>query len=101
MRRQELFDCLDGIGEKERKVAERLVDEIVFQEGLLYELRNESMVKRHPKNPALMKPSPAYKMYRETAQLYVLNVKALMSIANKNKTKEKSPLAKYLELFEK
>lgn len=100
-RKQELLNCLETMNEEKRKVAIKLIDEIVFQEELLEDLRKEVMVKRHPRNPQMIKPSPAFKMYRETEQLYALNIKTLVSMANKNEIKEKSPLGKYLEMISK
>lgn len=100
-RKEELLNCIESMNAEKRKVAIKLIDEIVFQEELLESLRHEEMIKRHPRNPKLIKPSPAFKMYRETEQLYTLNIKALVSMANKNEIKEKSPLGKYLEMLNK
>ena len=95
--KQDLQDSLEKMSEEKRKVASLLVDDLIFQFQLLKDLRGEAMIKRHPRNPSLIKPSPAYKMYRETSNLFTLNLKTFISMSSKNETKEKSPLRMYLE----
>lgn len=74
----------------------QLIDEIVFLEERLRELRKFPFLAVNPKNPAQQKPTPASKQYKEFLQQYNNCVKILLSVVGKESGAETSPLREYL-----
>lgn len=87
-RKEELMQCL---GEK-NSVHEPLIDEIIFLEQQLTELKKLPFIRTKPGHPELQKSTPAQKQYKELLQQYINCVKALGTLANKELEVEESPL---------
>jgi hypothetical protein len=75
--------------------AAQLVDEMIFIEAQLSELKALPMIRRNPNNPAQAKPTPTAKLYKELLQQYVNIVKAIEHISGAD-GEEISPLRQYL-----
>ena len=75
-RRNELLGLL---GEDVK--ASQLVDEIVFIEGRLEELRKLPFIAVNPKNPAQQKATPASKQYKELLQQYNNSLRLLYHLS--------------------
>lgn len=75
-RREKLIEYLCKYDEDEQLLVP-LVDELLFLEGRLTELKKLPFIKIHPDNPALQKSTPAAKQYRELLQQYTNIVKVL------------------------
>lgn len=93
-RRQEL---LEFVGNEE--IFGNLIDEMVFLEVQLNELRKLPMIKVDPNNPARQKATVAQRQYKEFLQQYTNIVKTLSKGLNNDEV-EVSPLRKYFEELE-
>ena len=93
-RRKELIDY---VGSEE--IYGNLVDEMVFLEEQLQDLRKLPMIKVNPKNPAMQKATPAQKMYKEFLQQYTNIIKTLAK-QGESDTEEESPLRKFVKELE-
>ena len=85
--------------------AERLVNEIVFLEGQLEELKKLTFINVNPKNPMQQKATPASKQYKEMLQQYNNLLRLLYHLSGDlgSEQEEESPLREWLknrEIFE-
>lgn len=87
--------CVD-LDDAARTTTAQLIDEIVFLEERLRELRQFPFIAVNPKNPAQQKPTPAAKQYKEFLQQYNNCIKILLSVVGKESGGETSPLREYL-----
>ena len=69
-RAEELHNIFKDVEEGKRKIIDNLIDEAIFLEGQLAELKKYPHIKFHPKNPDLQKITAAGKQYREFLQTY-------------------------------
>ena len=92
-RRNELLGLL---GEDVK--ASQLVDEIIFIEGRLEELRKLPFIAVNPKNPAQQKATPASKQYKELLQQYNNSLRLLYHLSGDlgGEQEEESPLRAWL-----
>lgn len=95
-RKQELLDCFKNVNDDKKTIIANLIDEVVFLENQLSELKKMPMVKVHPQHKELVKPTPASKLYKEFLQQYNNTIKNLSSMLRKDEQKEDSPLRRYL-----
>lgn len=101
MRKDDLLNCFKNVNDDKKTIIINLIDEVVFLESQLFELKKLPMVKTHPKNPVLIKPTPASKLYKEFLQQYNNTIKNLSSMLRKDEEKEESPLRRYLKELNK
>lgn len=73
-----------------------LIDDVVFIEQQLSELRKLPFIKVHPQYPDIQKPTPAAKQYKELLQQYNNCIKILTGILRKDTPEEESPLRAFL-----
>lgn len=78
------------------EVIQPLIDEIIFLEGKLEELKKYTFLKVHPEKPELQKATPAAKQYKEFLQQYLNCIKVLAKISGNNEEDEESPLRKWV-----
>ena len=92
-RKEELLQMV----KKEAK-AEQLIEEIVFLEGCLKELKKLPFIYVNPKNPAQQKTTPAAKQYKEFLQQYNNSMRLLYQLSGDLKEQdEESPLRIWLK----
>ena len=99
-RREELDKIFENVDESERQLVNKLLDEVVFLEERMGELRLLPFVSVHPNNPALQKTTPAAKLYKECTQSYFNAIRILLNTLRKVETSEQNALLKRLEEFE-
>lgn len=97
-RAEELKEIFKDIDEGKRKIIDNLIDEAVFLEGQLAELKKYPHIKFHPKNPDLQKITAAGKQYREFLQTYTNIVDKLCRIYGNEESDELSPLQQYFKM---
>lgn len=96
-RKQELLSLLKNADEDELK-ARRLVDEIVFLEERMDELKQYPFIAINPKNPSQQKPTAASKQYKEFLQQYNNSMRLFLRITGDiGETEEESPLREWLK----
>lgn len=79
------------------KSLENLIDEFVFIEEQMSELKKLPFIKIHPKDPTRQKSTPAAKLYKELLQQYTNILKVLMRITGTDEADEESPLRKWVK----
>lgn len=73
-----------------------LVNDMVYLEDQLDELRRLPKIKIHPSDPSKQKTTPAAKLYKEYLQQYTNIVRILMKAIGVDETDEESPLRKWM-----
>lgn len=96
-RAEKLHDIFKDVDEGKREIVSHLIDEAVFLEEQMTELKKYPFIKFHPTNPNLQKVTAAGKQYREFLQTYVNIADKLARIYGKEDTNEDSPLREYFK----
>lgn len=96
-RENELRGLIDGFDSTAQIVAGSLIDEMIFLEYKLSELRKQPFLSVNPKNPAQQKCTPAAKQYKEFLQQYTNIVKVLLKMTGATDVEEESPLRAFLK----
>lgn len=73
-----------------------LVNEMVYLEDQLDELRELPKIKVHHSDPTKQKTTPAAKLYKEYLQQYTNIVRILMKATGADETEEESPLRRWM-----
>lgn len=73
-----------------------MVDDIIFLERQLEQLRTLPMIKVHPDDPNKQKSTPAAKQYKELLQQYINIIKVFMKETGTAETEEESPLKQWM-----
>lgn len=94
-RKEELLKIFDHV-EDTKGIITPMIDDVVFLENKLQELRKLPFIRVNPKNPADQKPTPAAKQYKELLQQYNNCIKILTGILRKDAGEEESPLRAFL-----
>lgn len=76
-----------------------MIDDVVFLEEQLTELKKYPMLKVNPNNPTQQKATPASKLYKEYLQQYNNCIKILCSTLTKNNVEEESPLREFIKIY--
>lgn len=90
-RKQELIQYVDD------KMLEPMIDDFLFIENQLIELKKLPFIKVHPKDPTKQKPTPAAKLYKELLQQYTNISKILLRVSGADEADEESPLRKWVK----
>ena len=88
-----VFKDLDDV----KEIITPMIDDVVFLEEKLTELRWLPFIRVNPKNNADQKPTAAAKQYKEFLQQYNNCIKILTSVLNKNTSEDESPLRNFLK----
>lgn len=99
-RAAELHNIFKDVDEGKRVIVSKLIDEAVFLETQLTELKKYPFIKFHPKNPNLQKITAAGKQYREYLQTYTNIIRALERTLANEETETESPLRQFLKGLE-
>ena len=97
-RRDELKKIFEDVGES-RTVIEPLIEDVVFLEEHLSDLRMLPFIRVNPNNPSEQKTTPAAKQYKEFLQQYNNCIKILCSVLRKDAAEEDSPLRAFMKGF--
>lgn len=100
-RKQELLKIFANVGENEKQIVINLIDEVVFLEKNLTELKKQPFIKYHPTNKNLSKQTAAGKMYKEMLQQYNHTIKLLLGVLKNEGAGEESPLQAFLKTLNK
>lgn len=91
-RTEDLREVFKDVDEGKRTIIDSLIDEAVFLEGQMSELKKYPFIKFHPQNPNLQKITAAGKQYREFLQTYTNIIDKLARIYGREEIDEESPL---------
>ena len=90
------MDIVKKAGDGDIK-AGQLIDEIIFIEKQLEELRKLPFISVNPKNPAQQKATPASKQYKEMMQQYNNSLRLLFRLSgDMGEVEEESPLRQWI-----
>ena len=98
---EKLKKIFENVDDDTREIISPLIDDVIFIEGRLSELRKLPMIRVHPKNPARQEVTPAGKQYKEYMQSYLNAIKVLQVALNRSGATQESPLAKSLAAFDR
>jgi hypothetical protein len=94
-RKDELLNVFNEI-EDTKDIILPMIDDVVFLEEQLKDLRKLPFLRVNPDNPSQQKPTPAAKLYKELLQQYNICIKILTGILRKDAPEEDSPLRAFL-----
>lgn len=86
---------LEKIVGKDNELVDQLIDEIIFLENQLIELKKLPFISVNPKNSMQQKSTPAAKQYKEFLQQYANCIKVLARVTGQDDKEEDSPLRKW------
>lgn len=91
---------LELLPEDSVALVEDVVDEVVFLEGRLTELKELPFIQVHPQDKARQRSTPAAKQYKEFLQQYINCIKVIEAVIYRDKRlegdeAEESPLRKW------
>jgi hypothetical protein len=87
-----LFEGVDNFS-----LIENMIDDIVFMEEQLSQLRKLPFIITHPKNKELQKSTESYKMYKSIYQQYNNSIRTLAGFIRHDDGEGDSPLEIYLK----
>jgi len=88
-------ELLKIVGDNELFI--RLIDEIIYIENQLVELKKYPFISINPKNPSQQKSTAAAKLYKEFLQQYNNSLKILARVSGQDENDEESPLRKWVK----
>lgn len=94
-RKAELLKIFDSV-EDTKGIILPLIDDVVFLEEKLQELRQLPFIRVSKQDPSLQKATPASKQYKELLQQYNNCIKILTGIVRKDGAEEESPLRAFV-----
>lgn len=90
-------ELLELVGEENKALLLPYVEEVVFIEEQLKELKKGGFMKSHPNNPAIKKrDKDAVRQYKEFFQQYTNAIKTINSIIGADDSEGESPLRKWV-----
>ena len=95
-RKSELLKVFEQV-EDSKEVIIPLIDDVVFLEEQLQELRKLPFLRVNPKDPSMQKATPAAKQYKELLQQDNNCIKILTGVLRKDVAEEDSPLRAFLQ----
>ena len=98
-RNQVLLDIFANTDPSEFKLVRELIEEVVFLEDQMKELKKLPFISVHPVNPGKQKTTAAAKLYKECSQSYMNAVRILLSILRNEDTTEQNELLARLSEF--
>lgn len=99
-RREQLNEIFRAVDNETKQLVDPLLDEVVFLEQRMSELKALPFVVYDKRNPAFQKNTPAAKMYKECSQSYMNAIRILSGILKRSEPTAADDLMKRLEEFE-
>ena len=91
-------ELLELVGEEKKALLLPYVEEVVFIEGQLKELKKDNFMKSHPNNPNIKKrDKDAIRQYKEFFQQYTNAIKTISGIVGTDESGEESPLRAWVK----
>lgn len=98
-RREELNQIFKDIDKTEKQLIDKLLDEIVFLEEQMINLKKLPFIKINPKNQTQQKITPAAKLYKEYSQSYMNAIRILLNTLRKVESSAADELLERLKEF--
>ena len=98
-RKNEIFSLFEHVDDEEKKLLTPLIENVVFLEKRMSDLREMPFVRVNPKNPLLQKTTPAAKLYKECMQSYMNAIRILLNTLRKVESSAADELLERLKEF--
>ena len=95
-RKEEIKKIVEASGQ-EIDLLDPLIEDVVFLEGKLKELKDYPFIDVNPKKPTQQRTTPAGKQYKELLQQYINCIKVIISAIGSENIEEDSPLRKWVK----
>lgn len=100
-RREDLIKIFAGMNENVLTIVSPMIDDLVFVESQLDDLRTKPFIRYHPADPSIQKVTPAGKLYKDLLAQEKDIVRILCSQLHKGGSDDaESPLRAYLRGLE-
>ena len=99
-RRAEYDDLFKDVDDTEKRLVDHLIDEVVYYEEQMQELKRLPFIHVHPKDPAKQKTTAAARLYKEYATSYMNALRILLNILRKVESTAQDELLRRLEEFQ-
>ena len=99
-RREQFEKIFEDIDPEEKTLLDKLIDETIFLEERMAELRKMPFIQVHPTNKAMQRPTPAAKQYKECSQSYMNAIRILVSTLHRVGSTAEDDILKELEEFQ-
>ena len=97
-RAEELIQIINKSGSQNDIKAKQLIEEIIFIENQLVELKKLPFITFNPNNPVQQKTTPASKQYKELFQQYNNSLRLLFRLSgDMGESEEESPLRRWVK----
>lgn len=96
-RKKELLNLFKDVDENQRKLIDRLIDEVVHIEKELDYLKSLPPIRVHPADRSRQEITPAGKLYKDMAAQYMNAIRILCSLLNKVSGDDYDPVAEFME----
>ena len=96
-RKEELQNLMKDVDENQRKLVDRLIDEVIHIEETLDYLKGLPPIRVHPKDNSRQEVIPAGKLYKDMTAQYMNAIRILCSLLSKASGDEYDPVAEFLE----
>lgn len=97
----DLDNILNNVDDSLKPYAKSMIQEFIFVNQRLEELKTYPSIETHPNNPAKQRQTAAGKQYREYLQQKTNIFKSLCALIGKKNVEEESPLRAYLKGIER
>lgn len=98
-RKENLFSIFSHIDDNERELVTPLIEQVIFLEERMDELKEMPFVRINPKNPLMQKTTPAAKLYKECMQSYMNAIRILLNTLRKVESSAADELVERLKEF--
>lgn len=93
-RRKELDEIFKDIDSNQKKLVDKLIDEVVFLEEQMKSLRSLPFIRVHPKDNSKQEVTKAAKQYKDFSQSYMNAIRILCSLLHKEEGGDDDPVQK-------
>lgn len=97
---KELLKAFEQADPNNLILVKNTINEMVFIENKITELKKLPFIKVHPQKPELQKATPAAKQYKELMQNYLYMTKILVALINKINFEEDDAFSRFLKTVE-
>lgn len=96
-RQEELKKIFENVDENQQKLINRLIEEVVYIETILDEMKSLPTIRVHPKDNSKQEITSAGKLYKDMTAQYMNGIRILCSILGKTSDDGYDPVAEFME----